>query len=84
VMVLFMVFGRMFSPQYLIWILPLGLLLSLRVSGRLTGLLLVVFCLTQIVLHALDTLSTWAFVVLFLRNGLLLLWSGWLLRVEID
>ena len=78
VMVLFMVFARMFSPQYLIWILPLGLLLSLRVSRGLTGLLLVVFCLTQIVLHALDTLSTWAFVILFLRNGLLLGWSVWL------
>ncbi len=84
VLVIYMISGKVFSPQYLVWLLPLGLFLSLRRGPRLTRLLLCVLGLTQLVFPALydqlKGLHAWAFAVVLLRNCLLLGWALLLLR----
>ena len=84
VLVIYMISGKVFSPQHLVLLLPLGLFLSLRRGPRLTRLLLVVLGLTQLVFPALydqlKGLSAWAFAVVLLRNCLLLGWALLLLR----
>lgn len=83
VLVVYMVMGKVFSPQYLVWLLPLGLFLSLRAGIALTGLFLVILGLTQLVFPglygALQSLKPWAFAVLLSRNSLLLGWAVLLL-----
>lgn len=89
VLVLYMVSGRVFSPQYLTWIVPLGLFLSLRVSQRLATVLLVTLLLTQMIWRGLgssfEVLRPWAFFVLLVRNSMLLGWGLglWLSQVPL-
>lgn len=87
VLVVYMVASKVFSPQYLVWLLPLGLFLSLRAGRGLTVLSLVLFGLTQLVFPALygflQTLQPWAFAVLLLRNGALLFWGVLLLSAPL-
>lgn len=84
VLVLYMVSGKVFSPQYLVWLLPLGLFLALRRGPHLTRLLLLVLGLTQLVFpglyELLNRLHPAAFAVVLLRNCLLLGWALLLLR----
>jgi uncharacterized membrane protein len=46
--VAYVVFSKVFSPQYLIWLLPLVPLVGGRVGVRATGLLVVILAVTQI------------------------------------
>jgi hypothetical protein len=81
----FMACGKVCSPQYLVWILPLGLAAS-RASGRRTTLtvLLLVFALTQAIYPAsyaaLEALRPWALSLVLARNILLLIWAVLLMR----
>jgi hypothetical protein len=77
-LVAFMVLGKVFSPQYLVWLLPLGFLLSgARLRARV--LLLSVLVLTQVIYPiaygSLSGLAPWAGLLVLLRNGLLLVWA---------
>ena len=87
-MVVFMVSGRVFSPQYLTWIIPLGIFLSLRVSTGLTALFLLLLALSQIIVSALGgpmlQIRAWAFGILLARNLLLFVWGVRLLRARIS
>ena len=62
-LVAFMVLGKVFSPQYLVWILPLGLVVS-GASLRARGLLLSALLLTQVIYPIcygpLSELQPWA------------------------
>ena len=76
----FIACGRVCSPQYLVWLLPLGVMLSLT-SPRRVGLPLLVttFALTQVIYPigygALEALRPWACALVLLRNLLLLIWA---------
>jgi hypothetical protein len=79
-LVVIFVTGKVFSPQYLTWLLPLGLAASLAQPDRARWLLFSAFALTQVIFpiaynvlqlaHAEPPLG--ALVVA--RNGLLALW----------
>jgi hypothetical protein len=82
-LIVLMVGGKVFSPQYLVWLLPLAVYLS--VGDRLAlGLLLAVCGLTQLVYPILYGLlmELWPAVLLLalLRNGLLIAWGLYILR----
>jgi Glycosyltransferase family 87 len=75
--------GKVFSPQYLVWLLPVGTLAGC-LAGRLQRLALLLVCLLSqlifpIAYDALASLSPSAFVLVALRNGLLLAWAASLL-----
>ncbi len=77
-LVAFMVFGRVFSPQYLVWLVPLGALLAAARGGASSWLLLAALALTQVVYPAtypaLQQLRPWACTLVLLRNALLVAW----------
>ena len=77
VLVLYMVSGRVFSPQYLTWILPLGLFLSLRVNAWLTSLFVVILVLSQLLWQVIGLagLDVWKMSLLLSRNVGLALWA---------
>jgi hypothetical protein len=76
--------GKVFSPQYLLWVLPLGTLLSCLAGRRFCVALVLVCLLSQAIFpvayDALAGLSPWAFALLGVRNLLLVLWAVGLLR----
>lgn len=79
-LVAFMVLGKVFSPQYLGWILPLGAALSL-VDGRRRARLLFLALMgaTQLVYPiaygALESLAPWACALLLARNAVAAAWA---------
>ena len=81
----FIACGKLSSPQYLVWIVPLGLVLSLA-DGDRTGLVLflAVLALTQIVYPIsyarLEALRPGACALVLARNVGLLVWAFRLLR----
>jgi hypothetical protein len=80
-----MVCGKVCSPQYLVWILPIGLVLSLT-RARCTALVvfLVALGLTQVIYPisygALESLRPWTLCLVLCRNALLLVWAILMLR----
>jgi hypothetical protein len=79
----FIALGKVCSPQYLVWVVPFGLALSLREGQRsLLALLLVVLALTQVIypilFAQLGALRVGVCVVVLVRNGLLLVWASML------
>lgn len=81
----FVACGKVASPQYLVWILPVGLLLSLTNPRRL-GLILFIACLAlcQVIYPmfygAISALKPFPFVFVLARNLTLLTWGVLLLR----
>jgi hypothetical protein len=86
-LVVLVALGKVGSPQYLVWLLPLGVGLSLAGTRRSPlALFLAASLLTQIVYPigygAVESLRPWALGLVLLRHGLLLAWSHALLRFE--
>ncbi len=78
----FMVLGKVFSPQYLTWLLPLGIaasLLDARAKPR--RVLLAAFLLTQVIwpfcyyIGAAGELSPGFGAIVLVRNGLVVAWA---------
>jgi hypothetical protein len=80
----FMAFSKVLSPQYLVWLLPLAVLSALRRRGAALALLLAAFGLTQIIYPfsqgALARLEVWPYALVLARNGLLMALAAVLLR----
>lgn len=85
-LVVYMVLGRVFSPQYVVWLLPLGLVVARGIRGQL-ALLLVAMGLTQVIhpasYAALKDLQPWACGLVLLRNLALLTYAARLLLAEV-
>ena len=75
--------GKVFSPQYLIWVLPFLAVQSGRVGPVARGLFLAAAVATAAIypwgFRDFERLRIWAFVVLNVRNALLLCLLGWLI-----
>lgn len=77
-LVVFMVAGKVFSPQYLIWLLPLGLLLSVRdrlALGLFAALSLATQLIYPVFLYDLIDMKPFALVLVLVRNALLAAWA---------
>ncbi len=78
----FLLFGKVLSPQYLLWIYPFVLVVEGR-AGQVSRLLFLAVGVLSLLLypwgaHRLAAVDPAAIVVLNLRNGLLLaLWGFW-------
>jgi hypothetical protein len=79
-----MLFGTVFSPQYVVWLLPLGLVVASCAGRTAVGVLLLVCLLTQLVFPVLfwdlgqgDPI---ALAVALARNGLLLAFTAIVMR----
>ena len=79
--------GKVFSPQYVTWLLPLAVAVSLADDGRETRwLMLAAFALTQLVyplcyrLGLAYSLHPLFGVAVLARNGVLIAWAWRLLR----
>jgi hypothetical protein len=73
----FMAFGKVLSPQYLLWLIPFFACLSGRL-GRVVRILYLAACVATTVIFPLGFVSmlelrTWAVVMLNVRNALLIL-----------
>jgi hypothetical protein len=81
----FIALGKVSSPQYLVWLLPLGLVLSLREGRRARLLVLLAFlALTQLVYpilySRLGALRPGVCALVLARNALLVAWAILLLE----
>jgi hypothetical protein len=80
----FIAFSKVLSPQYLVWLLPLALLAALRRRGAALALVLAAFGLTQVIypysLGALARLEVWPYALVLARNLLLVALAAVLLR----
>ncbi len=85
VLALNMSVGKVFSPQYLVWLVPIGIAISLATDrSRRLVLLLSGLALSQVIYpvtySALELLRPWACALVITRNGVILLWATTLLR----
>jgi hypothetical protein len=83
-------FGKVASAQYLVWLLPIGLLVTPTDDhGLALGLLLGTLTLSQVVFpliplrDAAMRLRPWAFGVVLARNLMLILWAATIFRSAI-
>jgi hypothetical protein len=87
-LVVFMVAGKVFSPQYLVWLLPLGILLAQARGGASLGALLATWALTQLIYSVIypkvEVLHPMASALVFARNALLAWWGLHLLVAPRD
>jgi hypothetical protein len=89
VFAVFITCSKLSSPQYLVWILPMGLALSLADGDRAElSLLLVVLALAQLVYPVsyarLESLRPGACALVLARNLTLIVWTVRLLRPRSD
>jgi len=81
-----MVFGKVFSPQYLTWLLPLAVVACVAGGRRSCWLLLIVLALTQAIYPFLYSVGVpdgdgpWFGLVVAARNAALLAWAVGMLR----
>lgn len=83
---LFIALGKVTSPQYMTWLLPVGLLASLLRPGLARWLFLTALLATQLVFPIAYGLllppwtpSRWFAIAVLVRNGILISWSVLLL-----
>ena len=80
-LVLWMVLGPVFSPQFFVWVLPAALLAGALAGGRALPALAGLCALHQLVypmaIEHLRTLEPWACGLVLLRNVGLGAWAGW-------
>lgn len=80
----FMLFGKVFSPQYLTWILPLCVSAAVLHGGRKPQALIVLLAATQViypfVYKFVVELRPWAVTLVIARNVGLAIWAASLLR----
>jgi Glycosyltransferase family 87 len=88
-MTAWMVFGKVLSPQYLTWLVPLGIFVSVVDGRRSSRLFLGVLALTQLIYPFAfkagpfaESLNPWFGVLILLRNALLFMWGLSLLRAR--
>ncbi len=84
-LVAFASLGKIYSPQYLVWLIPLGALASLRQGGRAGKWMIAAFVLAQLeypFLYSGLTEATYPLIgaVIVLRNLALWIWVFFLLR----
>jgi hypothetical protein len=75
----FIVFSKVLSPQYLLWLIPFVACVNGRTGFRARCVFLAASLATTLIFpltfKSLETLQTWSIVLLNVRNGLLLgLW----------
>jgi len=73
--------GKVSSLQYLVWVLPLGVLAALATGDRLALLLLVATLTAAQVIFPLssaaaESMRSWPYAIVLARNLLLLVWAG--------
>ncbi len=78
-MIAFMALGKVFSPQYVIWLFPLALVPAAAGDARSAKVLMAAVLLTQIEFPFLYQLSVNGLGVVVLARDALLLASAWLL-----
>jgi len=80
-LLLWMVLGRIFSPQFFVWVLPAALLAGALAGGRALPALAGLCALHQLVYpmayEAVQTLTPWACGLVLLRNVGLGAWALW-------
>ncbi len=84
IIIAFSVLGKVFSPQYLVWLTPVAAIASLRAAPKTTIWLFVGLGLSQLEYPYLYTflassLTPFFGLVVLLRNGALLIWATKLL-----
>jgi hypothetical protein len=80
-LVVFMVCGKVFSPQYLVWLLPLGLVSGLQ-RGRKDALIFVaILAASQVIFPGfygeVERLTPWMCALVLARNLSLAAWALW-------
>ena len=78
-MLVLIVFGKVLTPQYLLWLIPFAACVNGRTGFRARCVFLAASLATTLIFpltfKSLETLETWSIVLLNIRNGLLLgLW----------
>jgi uncharacterized membrane protein len=73
--------GKVGSLQYLVWVLPLGVLAALAAGDRVgLALLLATLTAAQVVFPlssaAAESMRSWPYAIVLARNVLLLVWAG--------
>ncbi len=78
-LVAFMVCGKVFSPQYVVWLVPLGVLLSNAQGREGRWFFLMLMLMTQTIYPAAymdaERLVPWVSALIVLRNGMLAMWA---------